>query len=179
MEDATLVWWRCGPVLRGAGRDFLPSVAASSRAASAQGHVRSKVGRAPTAVALPGLGFDSASFFLSGCNCFFFLKKSTQDNQQAMTFSVLSEYIRCANLLWQGKHSKENRGVQKTKGKDDFWKKIWSIDCPPKIKHFLWRLSHNTLAVTRVLKKRGMKLDTRCCLCGTLDENGGHHLLLK
>ena len=110
---------------------------------------------------------------------FFFLKKSTQDNQQAMTFSVLSAYIRCANLLWQGKHSKENRGVQKTKGKDDFWKKIWSIDCPPKIKHFLWRLSHNTLAVTRVLKKRGMKLDTRCCLCGRLDENGGHHLLLK
>lgn len=31
---------------------------------------------------------------------------------------------------------------------DNFWSKLWKMDCQPKIKHFLWRLSHNTLAVS-------------------------------
>lgn len=60
----------------------------------------------------------------------------------------------------------------------EFWRKLWKTDCAPKIKHFLWRLSHNTIAVRRVLQRRGMKIDTRCCVCGRLDEDGGH-LFLK
>ena len=52
---------------------------------------------------------------------------------------------------------------------------LWNIACPPKIKHFLWRLSHNTLAVRKVLQRRGMELDTKCCMCcRRLDEDGGH-----
>ena len=47
-----------------------------------------------------------------------------------------------------------------SRGKDDFWQRLWKIDCPPKIKHFLWRLSHNTLALRKNLQRRGMKLDT-------------------
>ena len=48
-----------------------------------------------------------------------------------------------------------------------------------KVKHFLWRMSHNTLAVHMVLQRRGMKLDTRCCMCGRYDEDGGHLLKCK
>jgi len=62
-------------------------------------------------------------------------------------------------------------------GKTDFWQKLWKLDCPPKIKHFLWRLSHNTLAVKNILKRRGMKIDTCCSLCQRLDEDGGHLFL--
>lgn len=47
-----------------------------------------------------------------------------------------------------------------------------------KIKHFLWRLGHNTLAVRRNMQQRGMKIGTLCCMCGHLDEDGGH-LFLK
>ena len=34
------------------------------------------------------------------------------------------------------------------------------------------------MAVRNVLQKWGMKLDTKCCMCGRMDEDGGH-LLLK
>jgi len=30
-----------------------------------------------------------------------------------------------------------------------------------------------------VLQRRGMKLDTRCCMCGRYDEDGGHLLKCK
>lgn len=34
------------------------------------------------------------------------------------------------------------------------------------------------MAVRKVLQKRGMKLDIKCCMCGRMDEDGAH-LLLK
>jgi hypothetical protein len=37
-------------------------------------------------------------------------------------------------------------------------------------------INHNTLAMRKVLQTSGMKLDTKCCLCGRLDEYGGHLL---
>lgn len=51
---------------------------------------------------------------------------------------------------------------------------MWKLECPPKVKHFLWRMSHNTLAIKRVLKHRGVKTDTICGMCNRLDEDGGH-----
>ena len=62
-------------------------------------------------------------------------------------------------------------------GETNFWKGLWNLDCLPKAKHFLWRLSHNTLAVRKVLQRRGMKLETRCYMCGRLNEYGGRVLL--
>lgn len=68
--------------------------------------------------------------------------------------------------------------MENNDGEVAFWKNLWNLDCQPKIKHFLWRFSHNTVAVRRVLQRRGMKLDTRCCVCNWLDEVGAH-LFLK
>lgn len=53
------------------------------------------------------------------------------------------------------------------------WKKLWKLACSGKIKHFLWRLCHNSLAVRTSLIRRGMELDTRCKVCYRLDEDGG------
>lgn len=53
---------------------------------------------------------------------------------------------------------------------------MWTA--PPKVKHFLWRLSHNTLALCKVLQRRDLRLDPICCICGRQDEDGGH-LLFK
>lgn len=65
-------------------------------------------------------------------------------------------------------------GTGSSNGGLDFWKRLWRLDCPPKVKHFLWRMSHNTLALKRNLKHRGVKTDTLCSICSRLDENGGH-----
>lgn len=43
-----------------------------------------------------------------------------------------------------------------------------------KIKRFLWRLAHNSLALRMNLKRRRMKVDTKCIVCQRLDEDGAH-----
>ena len=54
------------------------------------------------------------------------------------------------------------------------WKKLWALKCPGKIKHHLWRLTNNSLAVRKELVQRGMEMDTKCVLCNRLDEDGAH-----
>lgn len=57
---------------------------------------------------------------------------------------------------------------------DSIWKAIWNIKCPGKIKHFLWRISHNSHPLRCNLIRKGMDMDTRCPVCNHLGEDGGH-----
>ena len=59
------------------------------------------------------------------------------------------------------------------------WCKIWKLPCQPKVRHFLWRLARNSLALKMNIQRRGVKLDTRCPVCHRLDEDGGHCFLKK
>lgn len=54
------------------------------------------------------------------------------------------------------------------------WKDLWKLKCPNKIKHFLWRLTHNSQPLRCNLSRRGMLIDTRCPVCGQMSEDGGH-----
>jgi len=75
-------------------------------------------------------------------------------------FSVKSAYKVHRDSVIRGQSRNMASGAGDSSGNSDFWKKLWNLDCPLKLKHFLWRLSHNTLAVRRVLHRRGMKIDT-------------------
>jgi hypothetical protein len=57
---------------------------------------------------------------------------------------------------------------------DPLWRKLWNLDCPKKMIHFLWRLGHNTLALRVNLRRRGVKIDTKCVMCERHDEDGAH-----
>lgn len=58
---------------------------------------------------------------------------------------------------------------------DSLWTKIWNLKVPGKIKHFLWRVAHNSQALRRNLHHRGMDINTKCLLyCQCSDEDGGH-----
>ncbi|XP_039796349.1 uncharacterized protein LOC120661524 [Panicum virgatum] len=57
------------------------------------------------------------------------------------------------------------------------WKRIWQLRCPPKIRHFLWRFTHNSLPLRMNIARRGMEIDTRCPVCWRLGEDGGHCFL--
>lgn len=35
-------------------------------------------------------------------------------------------------------------GARGSDGDSGFRSKLWKLDCPPKVKHFLWRLCHNS-----------------------------------
>lgn len=54
------------------------------------------------------------------------------------------------------------------------WDKIWSMGVPNKVRMFMWRLDHNSLALRRNLIRRGMKEDPLCPMCCRLDEDPGH-----
>jgi hypothetical protein len=57
-----------------------------------------------------------------------------------------------------------------------FWK-IWKVQCPPKIHHFLWRFAHNSHPLYMNIARRGVDLDTRCAMCHAYFEDGGHLFL--
>ena len=54
--------------------------------------------------------------------------------------------------------------------------RIWSLDTAPKIKIFLWKVISGALPVSDKLIERGMKIDTRCQICGLEGESINHVL---
>ncbi|BAF07425.1 Os01g0967700, partial [Oryza sativa Japonica Group] len=57
------------------------------------------------------------------------------------------------------------------------WDKIWSLQCIPKVKQFIWRLAHNSLPLKLNIKRRVPDAETLCPVCKRFDENGGHCFL--
>lgn len=50
----------------------------------------------------------------------------------------------------------------------------WKIRCPPKIKHFLWKLVSECIAVKKNLQTRGIQRDICCARCGAPEESINH-----
>jgi hypothetical protein len=90
-------------------------------------------------------------------------------------FSVRSAYKVYREFI---KRSERGGGASTTNGglfERQQWKLIWSLKCPGKVKQFLWRFTHNSLAVRRNLERRGVKLESaQCVMCGRDLEDGGH-----
>ena len=57
------------------------------------------------------------------------------------------------------------------------WSAIWKLECPGKIKLFLWRIAHNSMPHRLNLMRRGMKLDPICPMCNRVNEDGAHLFL--
>ena len=94
-------------------------------------------------------------------------------------FSVKSAYkigvmLRDRRLGRDAASSKENSANSTVKFD---WKHVWSLKATSKIKMFVWRLAHNSLANRMKIKKLGVDLDTRCPVCHRLNEDGGHTFL--
>ena len=50
------------------------------------------------------------------------------------------------------------------------WKQnVWNVKCSPKIRHFLWKLKTNAMAVGETLLRRGITTDGRCKRCGEME----------
>ncbi|XP_021719877.1 uncharacterized protein LOC110687526 [Chenopodium quinoa] len=56
----------------------------------------------------------------------------------------------------------------------EFIKLIWRMNIQPKWKLFLWKLSHDGIAVKENLAKRGMRIETDCDRCREGEENSQH-----
>ena len=66
-------------------------------------------------------------------------------------------------------------GTSDTSRKQSLWKLIWNLNCPNKIKHFMWRACRNILPTKNRLKAKGICIKDGCEQCG-LSESAGHIL---
>jgi len=57
------------------------------------------------------------------------------------------------------------------------WKEIWNFPSIPKIDHFAWTLTHNSILTFDNLNKRGWEGPSRCPLCKHKEETPEHLLL--
>lgn len=54
-----------------------------------------------------------------------------------------------------------------------FWKKVWKLHTPHKIRHFSWRACRDILPTKSNLKHRGVIQNDMCSICGEGVEDSG------
>lgn len=57
-----------------------------------------------------------------------------------------------------------------------FWKKVWSLDLPGKVLHFLWRTCSLCLPTIAALREKRVSIDSVCSWCRTGNETDVHVL---
>jgi hypothetical protein len=87
-------------------------------------------------------------------------------------FTVKSAYKVYVKQRDAGLDTSSGGGEEKS-----FWKQLWDLPCLPKVKQFIWRLTHNSLPLRTKLAHRGIRCDTLCVCCKRVDEDGAHVFL--
>ena len=75
------------------------------------------------------------------------------------------------------KKQREEGGTSDNTTMTKVWKSIWSLNCPNKIKHFMWHACRNILPTNHCLKKRKVVSANKCGLCGACKTIG--HVLVQ
>ena len=55
-----------------------------------------------------------------------------------------------------------------------FWKTLWGLDIPSKVRHFAWRACKDILPTKENLMRRKVLLDEQCEVCHGDVESSGH-----
>jgi hypothetical protein len=94
-------------------------------------------------------------------------------------FSVKSAYHVLEDEMERDRRTQrgENSCSRSDNDAPSIWKRIWELNCQPKVCLFIWRLAHNSLPLKMKIKSRNIDLDTRCPVCCRYDEDGGHCFL--
>lgn len=83
------------------------------------------------------------------------------------SFSVKSAYrVLCGNQQRSSRYDQAASSSSGTSGDEAFWSKLWNVEGLGRLRHFMWRLAHNSLALCTNLVRRGMQVDNHCFLCG-------------
>ena len=86
-------------------------------------------------------------------------------------FTVKSAY-KVAMRLRQQTEIEHSRAQEDRK----WWKMIWAMNVPPKVKSFMWRACSNILPTRENLRRRKVQVDPRCELCCQHAETCAHLL---
>ncbi|CAO1943396.1 unnamed protein product [Urochloa humidicola] len=89
-------------------------------------------------------------------------------------FTVKSAYKVCVEVQKRERNKTMSSGTRIIASEEIFWKKVWNLYVPSKIKHFAWRLAHDTLPLRTNLERRKMKIENKCVMCNRTHEDGAH-----
>ncbi|XVF66423.1 hypothetical protein PTKIN_Ptkin10aG0034300 [Pterospermum kingtungense] len=56
------------------------------------------------------------------------------------------------------------------------WTKLWSLQVPSKIKHFLWKACRGCLPIKEAFQEHGVSIPLSCVMCSINIEDCWHHL---
>lgn len=87
-------------------------------------------------------------------------------------FTINSAYKVAQLLLRVADHKLEWGESSNNSGRQNFWKLIWSLNCPHKVKHFIWKACLNILPTKYQLRRRGIGRDDNYVLCGSCETSG-------
>ena len=90
-------------------------------------------------------------------------------------FSVKSAYRVAVKCLANLERGEDVAGCSDCSRMSQICKSIWSIKCPSKVKHFLWRACRNILPTKQCLKRRKIITEDGCDFCGESKSSG--HIL--
>lgn len=82
-------------------------------------------------------------------------------------YSVKSAYIRL----------QENKGDHSTVDNSGFWRKLWQLKLPSKVKNFLWRVVSRLLPTKDLLRVRNVDTNVVCPICQVENESIEHILV--
>lgn len=71
----------------------------------------------------------------------------------------------------------EQRGSQVSSANSGFWRKLWNLKIPLKIKHFLWRASSDVLPTKEQLRAKRVEVCALCPVCNLTLESTFHILV--
>ena len=79
-------------------------------------------------------------------------------------------------LLADNTEALKQPGQSNPTGNNGLWKKLWSLDIPNKVKHFLWHASCESLPTKKNLFKRKIARNDMCEICDGEAEDTIHAL---
>ena len=90
-------------------------------------------------------------------------------------FTVSSAYNVSCSWLYERRNMADGCKVSDPKKRSKFWNFIWQLNCPSKVKRFMWRACKNILLTNYCLKLRKIPMEDMCRACGKV-ESSGHTL---
>lgn len=118
-------------------------------------------------------------FFLSAnINCLFLLAKTTTSFPFSFTIRSIFYFFSLREQVPQEPYHAVMESLLDTNDNkvEGDWMKIWNLNIPPKIKHFLWRSPRNCLPTT-LLAAKGVHCQFECSFCSQHFENERHLFL--
>ncbi|KAK0577853.1 hypothetical protein LWI29_001194 [Acer saccharum] len=87
-----------------------------------------------------------------------------------------SNVFRVKSGYWVGRSFRSDPSQPSSYKVKDWWKKLWMLEIPLKIKLFIWKVCYDWIPTYVNLGRRGIKCNDKCPVCGKNMESTLHAL---